>query len=126
MCSCVNLPTSAIFVFKIAANCSVPVLMRVCVCALLLLNRNSKYSPCNCSAMQLPVMCHRVEFELPAYSLGVDDAAAVEFAFGYFVDHHFRRRCHRSVPIIHDTLHFVRCMEKSAKPIDKAINKQKF
>lgn len=63
--------------------------------------------PCNCIAMQSPVMYHRVEFELPAYSLAVDDAVAVEFASVYSVDHHFHRVCGRSVPIIHDILHSV-------------------
>lgn len=72
----------------------------------------TKHSPCNCSAMQLPVTYHRVEFELPAYFPVVDAVAAVEFAFGYFADHHFHRVCHHSVPIIHDILHFVHCVNK--------------
>lgn len=118
---CVNLPTSTLHLFP-KLLCIVLFLFR-CEC---LLNKNNKcYSPCNCSAMQLPVAYHRVGFELPAYSLGVDDAAAVEFAFEYFVDHHFRRGCHRSDPIVHDILHFVRCMtNRQRERANWFINKQ--
>lgn len=90
---------------------SVPVYVFFCF-AVVVEAKTAQHLPCNCSAMQLPVMCHRVEFGLPAYSLGVDDAVAADSAFEYSGDRHFHRVCHRSVPIIHDILHFVRCNDQ--------------